>query len=136
MMHYALVCTNSWPYTMQGRIQDFKLGGGALKKFARKLLGYFVWKIMILRQKILFFPILGGGAPPPLDPPLLKTNWTSFLCGKHRAYNSLNLLEKLIMSPYIYIDIFMTSSLRACWTNDLIFLPYILTVRDIIKRYF
>ena len=32
------------------------------------------------------------------------------------------------MSPYIYIDIFMTSSLRASWTNDLIFLSYILTV--------
>jgi hypothetical protein len=43
-------CTN------QGRIQDFKLGGGgALKK---------------IRQKIIFFPILWGGAPP-LDPPLL-----------------------------------------------------------------
>jgi hypothetical protein len=27
-----------------------------------------VWKITILRQKILFFPILGGGGPlPPLD---------------------------------------------------------------------
>ena len=58
---------------MQGRIQDFKLGGGALKKFARKLLGYFVWKITILRQKILFFAILGGrriGAPPP--PPWIR----------------------------------------------------------------
>ena len=77
----------------QGRIQDFKLGGGALKKIApsggrrehfwgisceksrfyakksyffqlrreaRKILGYFVWKITILRQKIIFFPILGG----------------------------------------------------------------------------
>jgi hypothetical protein len=32
-----------------------------------------VWKITILRKKILFFPILGGGAHlvrPPLDPPL------------------------------------------------------------------
>jgi hypothetical protein len=25
-------------------------------------LGYFVWKITILRQKIIFFPILGGAA--------------------------------------------------------------------------
>ena len=33
-----------------------------------KFLGYFVWKITILRQKIIFFPILGGA--PPLDPPL------------------------------------------------------------------
>jgi hypothetical protein len=52
---------------MQGRIQDFKLGEGALKKIAtsggrlENVLGYFVWKITILRQKFLFFPILGGG---------------------------------------------------------------------------
>ena len=38
----------------QRRIQDFKLGGAHL---------YFVWKITILRNKIIFFPILGGGAP-------------------------------------------------------------------------
>ena len=44
--------------TPQGRIQDFKLGGAHLKNF----LGYFVWKITILRQKILFFPIAKGGA--------------------------------------------------------------------------
>ena len=45
---------------MQGRIQDFKLGGAHLKK--------------ILRKKIIFFPILGGGARrvrPPLDPLLV-----------------------------------------------------------------
>ena len=31
-------------------------GGGALKKIApSEFLGYFVWKIAILRQKILFF---------------------------------------------------------------------------------
>jgi hypothetical protein len=33
-----------------------------LRREARKFLGYFVWKITILRQKIIFFPILGGGA--------------------------------------------------------------------------
>jgi hypothetical protein len=42
---------------MQGRIQDFKLRGGALRKF----LGYFVRKITILRQKIIFCPIAEGG---------------------------------------------------------------------------
>ena len=40
---------------------------------ARNLLGYFVWKITILRQKIIFFTILGGGrtgyAPPPGSAP-------------------------------------------------------------------
>jgi hypothetical protein len=40
--------------------------GSYLKKIAPSggrreiLLGYFVWKITILRQKIIFFPILGG----------------------------------------------------------------------------
>ena len=32
-----------------------------LRRETRKFLGYFVWKITILRQKIIFFPILGGG---------------------------------------------------------------------------
>ena len=89
---------------VQGRIQDFKLGGGALKKIApsggrrekfwgisceksrfydkksyffqlrreaRKFVGYFVWKITILRQQIIVFPILGGArrVPPPGSAP-------------------------------------------------------------------
>jgi hypothetical protein len=32
-----------------------------LRREARKYVGYFVWEITILRPKILFFPILGGG---------------------------------------------------------------------------
>jgi hypothetical protein len=28
-------------------------------------LGYFVWEITILRQKIILFPILGCALPPP-----------------------------------------------------------------------
>ena len=42
-----------------------------LPREARKFLRYFVWKITILRQKIIFFPILEGrapGAPPPPPP--------------------------------------------------------------------
>ena len=35
------------------------------RREARKCLGYFVWKITILRQEIIFFPFQGG-APPPL----------------------------------------------------------------------
>jgi hypothetical protein len=34
-----------------------------LRREARKFLGYFVWKITILRQKIIFFP--GGVTPSP-----------------------------------------------------------------------
>jgi hypothetical protein len=65
---------------MQGRIQDFKMGG-SLKINAptggrrEHFWGISCEKITILRQKIIFFPILGGGGhdgqPPPLDPPLL-----------------------------------------------------------------
>jgi hypothetical protein len=56
-----------WIDHIQGRIQDFKVGGALKKKCAerreaRKFLGYFVWKITILRQKIIFFPIVEGGA--------------------------------------------------------------------------
>jgi hypothetical protein len=36
-----------------------------LRRDARKYLGYFVWKITILRQKIIFSPILGGPACAP-----------------------------------------------------------------------
>ena len=43
-----------------------------LQREARKFLRYLVWKITILRQQIIFFPILGGGGaraggatPPP-----------------------------------------------------------------------
>ena len=44
----------------------------AEQREARKCLGYFVWKITILRQKIIFFPILGGeraGCAPPDSAP-------------------------------------------------------------------
>jgi hypothetical protein len=55
------------PWTGAG--PGFKVRGDALKKF-----GYFVWKITILRKKIIFIPILGG-APPGSAPawPLYKT---------------------------------------------------------------
>jgi hypothetical protein len=65
-----LVCFSANTYIVQGRIQDFKLGGGSnLKNF---------WSIsceksQFYAKKILFFQILGGGRPPPLDPPLLST---------------------------------------------------------------
>jgi hypothetical protein len=64
----VFTCIAARKMRQQGRIQDFKLGGGALKlncaerREARKFWGYFVWKITILRQKILFFPIAEGGA--------------------------------------------------------------------------
>ena len=54
-----------------------------LRREARNILGYFVWKITILRQQIIFFTILGGGAPgapPPLDPPLLIMSVLCMLC--------------------------------------------------------
>ena len=55
--------------SMHGRIQDFKLQGVYLKF----VLGYFGWKIAILREKNhIFFPILGGaraGCAPPESAP-------------------------------------------------------------------
>ena len=62
-----------------GADPGFQVRGSALKKNpaerreARKFLGYFVWKITILRKKSYFFPILGGAragcAPPPGSAP-------------------------------------------------------------------
>jgi hypothetical protein len=70
-------------YIYQGRIQDFKLGGAHLKKLSRaeggaKMFGGISCeKSRFYAKKIIFFPILGGGA---LDPPLYMTieenhNW-------------------------------------------------------------
>ena len=64
---------------IQGRIQDFKLGGGGrtYKKSHRaeggeKTLGVFRVKNHDFMQiKIIFFPTLGGWVRPPLNPPLL-----------------------------------------------------------------
>jgi hypothetical protein len=84
--------------SITGADPGFQVRGGrtsnicAERKEARKFLGYFVWKITILRQKILFFPILGGrvpGAPPPppLDPllyyQLISVIWKLSLISMH-----------------------------------------------------
>jgi hypothetical protein len=54
---------------MQGRIQDFKLGGGAhLKKLREIFWGISCEKSRFYAKKIIFLPILGGYSP--LDPPL------------------------------------------------------------------
>jgi hypothetical protein len=61
-----------------------------LRREVRKFLGYFVWKITILCQKILFLPILGGGAGrvPP-------TPW------RQKSIISLHILVK-IKQPFVY----------------------------------
>ena len=63
-----------WDVWSSGADPGLQVRRGALKKIApsggrhENVLGYFVWKITILRTKIIFFPILGGGVPraPPL----------------------------------------------------------------------
>ena len=59
----------------------FQVRGDALKIIerseARKMLGYFVWKITILRKKIILFPILGGRRVRPPWIVILLT------CGMH-----------------------------------------------------
>jgi hypothetical protein len=64
-------------WTNQGRIQDFKLGGGAhLKKLRRaeggaKIFWVFRVKNHDFTQTNHIFSNLGGGVPTPLDQPLL-----------------------------------------------------------------
>ena len=57
---------------MHGLIRHLELNNPKNKIIFLKLS---IWRVItILRQKIIFFPILGGrapGAPPPLDPPLV-----------------------------------------------------------------
>ena len=72
--------------TLQGWIQDFKLGGGALKKIApsrgrrENFRGISCEKSLFYAKKSYFFPILGGGArrvrpPPRIAPALLGGLW-------------------------------------------------------------
>ena len=77
-----------------------------LRREARKLLGYFVWKITVLPQKFIFFPILG--VRPALDPPLImsglikdcinlpKASWqiANEINGLTYFVNSVNVLTK------------------------------------------
>jgi hypothetical protein len=69
---------------VQGRIQDFKLGGGGggahLKKLPEGRRGEMFG---VFRVKF-FFPIAEGGAPPPLDPPLLCV-CVCVLCGWRKS---------------------------------------------------
>ena len=61
------------PNRNQGRIQDFKLGRGGRE--TRTILDYFVWKITILRQKIIFFP---PGDPPSGNVFVVSTTFHMF----------------------------------------------------------
>ena len=113
----------------QGRIQDFKLGGGgafkimALSRARREhFWGISCEKITILRKKIVFFPILGGcapGASPPLDLPLIMALLTitvsSFL-----SYLTLNVST----STRDYTS-HVTFVCLTQYTNDVTFLFFI-----------
>jgi hypothetical protein len=52
-----------------------------LRREARNILGYFVWKITILRQQIIFFTILGGGGRRvrPLPPGFAPADHVCFM---------------------------------------------------------
>ena len=88
-----------------GEDPGFQVGGGTLKKIVPSGGRYFVWKITILRQKIIFFPILGGWCTHPpwihpwkllyLKPPhdniyLCKTNQKINLCKLPSTYKRLH----------------------------------------------
>ena len=59
-----------------------------LRREGRTFWGYFVWKITILRQKIIFFPILGGGARRVRSPGSAPGSWDRSLVGSTlKTYN-------------------------------------------------
>ena len=83
-----------------------------LQREAWQFLEYFVWKITVLRQKIIFFPILGGGASPWIRP------WYMSLC----VYASLNSWSSLVFLVPFYNEIckqvmFWLFSLFFSWNN-------------------
>jgi hypothetical protein len=61
-----------------------------LRREARKFLRYFVWKITILRHKIIFFPILGGGGRAGCAPLWIRT-WCNLM--SHRKWSCNAQLE-------------------------------------------
>ena len=107
---YIKIVCNTHIY-IQGRIQDFKLGGARKKncgerREARKLLGYFVWKITILHQQNHIFSNFRGA--PPLDPPLGFTYWLDILKSrasilKRRSANVHNIFDTVICLSHFCI---------------------------------
>ena len=93
--------------TLTGADPGFQVRGTHLKTIApsgarcENYWGYFVWKITILSKNIIFFSILGGGAPPPLDPPLVGL-W-------HRLYTtctfSTNLVSRTCGQEFMILNI-------------------------------
>ena len=57
-------------------------------------LGYFVWKITILRQKIIFFPILGGGCAI-----FSILAWLATPTRKYNVWNSRTWVTWIILRP-------------------------------------
>jgi hypothetical protein len=70
---------------------------------AGNFLGYFVWKITILRQKIIFFPILGACAPPPLNPPLTWYNHLDSVRFLNRDTKSKNVQHWQLGTMYTFV---------------------------------
>jgi hypothetical protein len=110
---------------MQVRIQDFKLGGVHLKKLCRakggaKFFGYFVWKIMILRQKIIFFPILGGArtgcAPPPGSAPVMC--WVEWHVRMWPTVNTIKIQYNVLLYSTKWTSISYHSKVP-CSPNDI-----------------
>jgi hypothetical protein len=91
------------PYPVQGRIQDFKLGGAHLKKLRRaeggaKIFGVFRLKNHGFTPKNHFFPNLGGGGAGSAPDLVLKS---VILC---RTYCNMTSLEynMLIFEKLLY----------------------------------
>ena len=109
-------------FTSQGRIQDFRLGGGALKKIApsggrhENIWGISCEKSRFYAKKIIFFPIAEGGAkifgvfrvknhapttpPPPESAPASDISLLSLLFFSLHAYRVIK--EKDSRKPVIF----------------------------------
>ena len=97
---------------MQGRIQDFKLGGRTLKncterREARKFLGVFRVKNHDFTPKNHIFSNFrggGGGCGAPLDPPLKWLETYKDTC-KHTYTKTTTKNRKTYLYVYVYLNV-------------------------------
>ena len=92
-------CENFWGISCEkSRFYDKESYFFQLRREARTFLGYFVWKITILRQKIIFLPILGGArvrCPPPWIRPCIHVCNMLFDQQQCFIYSTASFLSKL-----------------------------------------
>ena len=84
---------------------------------ARNVFGYFVWKITILRQKIIFFPILGEGGACRVRPSI-PGSAPAYVCSILLYCREIWGIHKAPMVEKVRLDYFkMLLGVKRCTAN-------------------